>query len=46
MSDKTKHEMVYMLWRECVHSEFYKFICKEQNFMFLNGRDVNRPGVL
>ena len=22
-SDKTKHEMVYMLWRECIPSEFY-----------------------
>ena len=24
MSDKMKHKMVYMLWRECMPSEFYR----------------------
>ena len=42
-SDNTKHEMVYMLWRECIPSEFYSYICEEKNF---NGRDVGQPGVL
>ena len=46
ITDKTKHEMVYMLWRECIPQEFYKYICEEQNFMFLNGRDINQAGVL
>ena len=38
--------MVYILWRECIPQEFYKYICEEQNFMFLNGRDINKAGVL
>ena len=27
--DKLKHDMVYMLWRECIPSEFYRYICEE-----------------
>ena len=46
ISDKLKHEMVYMLWRECIPSEFCKYICKDQNFKYLNGRDVSQHGVL
>ena len=46
VSDKTKHEMVYMIWRECIPIDFYRYICEENNFIFLNGRDVNHPGVL
>ena len=46
VSDKTKHEMVYMLWRECIPSDFYRYICEEKNFIYLNGRDVGQPGVL
>ena len=45
VTDKTKHEMVYMLWRECILSEFYRYICEEKNFVYLNGRDVGQPGV-
>ena len=44
--DKFKHKMIYMLWRECIPVEFYKYICQEENFMYLNGRDVSQPGVL
>ena len=40
ISDKLKHEMVYMLWRECIPSDFYRYICEEKNFVYLNGRDV------
>ena len=43
---KTKHEMVYMLWRECIPSEFYRYICKKKDFIYLNGRDVGQPGAL
>ena len=46
ITDKTKHEMVYLLWRECIPSEFYRYICEEKNFIYLNGRDVEQPGVL
>ena len=44
--DKLKHEMVYILWRECILSEFYRYICQGENFKYLNGRDVNQSGVL
>ena len=27
--DKLKHDMVYILWRECIPSEFYRYICEE-----------------
>ena len=46
ISDKFKHEMIYMLWRECVPAAFYRFICQEENFKYLNGRGVSQPGVL
>ena len=46
ISDKFKHEMIYMLWRECIPQEFCRYICQEENFKYLNGRDVNQPGVL
>ena len=46
ISDKFKHEMIYMLWRECVPAAFYRFICQEENFKYLNGRGVSEPGVL
>ena len=26
LADKTKHEMIYMFWRECMPTEYYKFI--------------------
>ena len=46
ISDKFKHEMIYMLWRECIPTAFYRFICQEENFRYLNSRDVSQPGVL
>ena len=46
ISDKLKQEMVYMLWRECIHHEFYRHISKEKNFVYLNRRDVGQPGAL
>ena len=46
VADKMKHEMVYMLWRECIPSEFYRYICKEKNFIYLDGKGVSQLGVL
>ena len=46
ISDKFKQEMIYMLWRECIPTKFYGYICQEENFKYLNGRDVSQPGVL
>ena len=40
LSDQNKHEMIYMLWKECMPAEFYKFICKEEPFLYLNGKNV------
>ena len=40
LSDQNKHEMIYMLWKECIPAEFYKFICKEEHFLYLNGKNV------
>ena len=38
--------MIYMLWRECMPIEYYKFICEEKNFLYLNGKNVLQPKVL
>ena len=38
--------MIYMLLRECIPVEFYRYICKDDNFKYLNGRDVSQQGVL
>ena len=37
--DKLKHEMIYMLWRECIPVEFYRYICEDDNFKYPNGRN-------
>ena len=46
LANKTKHEVIYMLWRECMLIEYYKFICEENNFLHLNGKNVLQPKVL
>ena len=46
VTDKIKHEMVYMLWRECIPSSFYRYICEQNNFIYLNSKDVSQLGVL
>ena len=38
--------MIYMLWKECMPQKFYKHICKEKNFHYLNGKNVLQPKVL
>ena len=35
-----------MLRRECIPPAFYRFICQEDNFHYLNSRDVTQSGVL
>ena len=45
LADKTKHKMIYMLWKECMQQKFYKHICKEKNFLYLNGKNVLQPKV-
>ena len=46
LADKTKHEMIYMFWKECMPQKFYRHICKEKNFLHLNGKKVLQPKVL
>ena len=45
-ADKTKHDMIYMLWKECMRSEFYRHVCLEKSFPYLNGKNVLQPKVL
>ena len=40
LSDENKHEMIYMLWKECMLEKFYKHICKENNFLYLSRKNV------
>ena len=40
-----KHEAIYMIWKECVLPDFYKFICKQENFSYLNGKNVLHPRI-
>ena len=34
-----------MLWKECVPSEFYRLICREEYFLYLNSKNVLYPKV-
>ena len=34
-----------MLWKECISQKFYKYICKNNNFLYLNGKNVLQPKV-
>ena len=40
LGDPNKHEMIYKLWKECMPTEFYQYICLEENFVYLNGKNV------
>ena len=46
LADKTKHEMIYILWRGCMSIEFYKFICEQKNVLYLNGKNALQPNTL
>ena len=45
LNDLNKHGMIYMVWKECMSAQFYKFICREENFLYLNGKNVLQPKV-
>ena len=45
IDDQNKHDTIYMLWKECMLPEFYKFICKQENFSYLNGKNVLHPKI-
>ena len=46
LAEKTKHEMIYMIWKEYMPTAFCKHICKGKNFLYLNGKNVLQPKVL
>ena len=37
LNDPNNHEMIHMIWKECMPVAFYKFICKGEKFIYLNG---------
>ena len=43
IQDQMSQGVLYMLWNECVSSEFFKRICKKDNFNYLNGKNVLHP---
>ena len=45
LNDQKKHEMIYMLWKECMPSDFYRYIFTKENFLYLNGKNVLYPKV-
>ena len=40
LNDPNKHELISMIWKECMPAQFYKFICREENFIYMNGKNV------
>ena len=40
LADKNKHEMIYMLWKKYMPRNFYRHICKEQNFLYLKSKNA------
>ena len=45
LSDQNKNEMIYMLCKECIPADFYKYICKKEHLLYLNGKDVLYPKI-
>ena len=45
LPDKNKHEMLYMLWKECKPPNFYQHIFKEKHFLYLNDKNILQPRV-
>ena len=40
INDQSKYKAIYMLWKDCMPNEFYKFTCKRKSFSYLNGKNV------
>ena len=36
--DVKNREIIYMLWDECIEKTFYKHICENNNFIYLNSK--------
>ena len=40
--DAKNRDIIYMLWDECIEKTFYKHICENDNFIYLNGKNVKQ----
>ena len=40
MNNQNKHEFIDMTWKERMPPSFYKHICLQDNFLYMNGRHV------
>ena len=38
--DAKNRDIIYMLWDKCIEKTFYKHICENDNFIYLNGKNV------
>ena len=38
--DVKNRDIIYMLWDECIKKSFYKHICENDDFVYLNGKNV------
>ena len=45
LNNQKKYEMIYMLRKECMPSDFYRYIFTEESFLYLNGKTVLYPKV-
>ena len=43
LADTNKHEVIYMLWKECMPQKIYRHVCKEKNILYLNGKNLLQP---
>ena len=43
--DIKNREMINIFWEEYNNVSFYKYICKPENFLYLNGKNVIDPHV-
>ena len=32
-----------MIWKECMPTAFYEYVCPEDNFIYLNGKNMLQP---
>ena len=45
LGGKNKHEVIYIIWKEFMPQAFYRHICKEKNFLYINGENLLQPKV-
>ena len=38
--DVKNRDIMYMLWDECIEKTFFEHICENDNFIYLNGKNV------